>query len=643
MRRLVALMCVLVMLTAPIEAQPPIEDNFGTEFFVTFLPNIRELGLVPAQQVQLTAPVATTVTVEYPVTAPVFVQAVAVTPGDVTIVDLPVEVESNWTHGVVANNVVRLSAPDEFAVYTNNRVQFSSDAALALPVDVLNQEYIVMDYTPTAAAQFNVFAPFDNTTVTITPAAALRGGEPAGVPFQVTLNRGEGVLYQSADPVVPPPGASLTGTIIQADRPVGVTNGNFCAEVPTGTRRCDHLYEVAPPVQTWGDDVLAFNLSGRPGGTIYRVVAAEDGTTVTRNGAVIGTLNRGQFLETPPLTDGQRFQANNPIQVAQYITGSGSPGATTGDPSMGNMIPFAQYGNAYTFSTVGGAQFATNFVTIITANADVGTLTLDGAAIPAAQFAPLSAGFSVTIQPITSGVHTTASTNPHGITVQGYNQDDSYLYPGGARFEVINQVDDLLPPLVDVTIPACPAVEPVTGTATDNRTDDSGIFAVTLDATAVNLVLTPTAFTPGDPVVTFSVSRADPSIPGGGNVLVRDGSGNTTATTISIDDAVCTPPTATPPPTAILTLTSTPPVTLTPPPGEPTMVTPAGPTSTPARDDANLTGADAPPRPPGDLLSVAELDALRLPATGESPWWRDWLLLVAGGVLVTLVGVFLRR
>jgi len=41
----------------------------------------------------------------------------------------------------------------------------------------------------------------------------------------------------------------LTGTIIQADKPVALTNGNQCTNVPPGTLFCDHVFEVGQPVR----------------------------------------------------------------------------------------------------------------------------------------------------------------------------------------------------------------------------------------------------------------------------------------------------------------------------------------------------------------------------------------------------------
>jgi hypothetical protein len=87
---------------------------------------------------------------------------------------------------------------------------------------------------------------------------------------------------------------------VTADKPVGVTNGNDCTQVPIGVTACDHVFEVAQPTQTWATSALVANLPNRPGGSVYRIVASVDSTTVSQDGAAIGTINRGQYLEVGP-------------------------------------------------------------------------------------------------------------------------------------------------------------------------------------------------------------------------------------------------------------------------------------------------------------------------------------------------------
>jgi hypothetical protein len=548
---------LLISMSMPNSGKAQVLDNKGKDFIMAFMPNLGS----PDIELHLTGDVSTMVTIEYPVNSPTFTATVPVTPGNVTILSLPSAAASDWTIGAVDNNGVRAFAPDEFVCYMINRITFTSDAALALPVEVMNTEYIAVSYQGafhgSDRSEFVVIAGFDNTTVTITPSKNMKGGFSAGVPFSITLDRGEGFLAQSLLDVGPQ--ADLTGTIISADRPVGLSNGNQCGNVPPGNTACDHLFEVAQPVQTWGNEVFVANLPNRPLGSVYRILASLDGTTISMDGTPIATRNRGEFFETGVLAGSHVFTGSNPIFVVQYMTGVTQSGTGTGDPAVGNMIPSEQYLPSYTFSTVGGGQFAENFVTIIAANSDVGSMTLDGSIITAGSFTPIAGTtFSSAVIPLTSGTHTTASTNGHGITVEGVNFADSYIYPGGARFQFINPVGDANPPICAVTISGNTA----TGSATDNRPSedtnnngvldpgedlngngqidkDTGIFFVALNAGSSNLQLTVTPFVPGDPVVNYTVSLIDPNLTGTGTVTATDGAGNTCSAPIQLNGGMC--------------------------------------------------------------------------------------------------------
>lgn len=545
---------------APASAQI---DNKGREFLMAFLPNtITPLGV----ELHLTGDVATTVTVQYPALNPTTTLNAQVTPGQVTIVTLPFAAAQQWVENAVGSNLVRAVSEQEFVAYMVNRAGFTSDAAVALPIDALNTEYLVADYNfniGNAPPEFVVFAAFDDTTVTITPRNAMVG-HAAGVPFNVTLQRGQGFFGTAAS-------ASLTGSTISANRPVGLTNGVECTNVPNAITACDHIFEVAQPVQSWGTRALVANLPNRTedangngvldegedtnvngqidGGTIYRIIASQDGTMVSRDGTALApVLQRGEFIEIPPLLGSHVFSANLPIFVVQYMTGTASPGAVEGDPAMGNMVPTEQYLNRYTFATLPTIQFPTQFVTVIADDRDLATITLDGNPIGAQAFSPIgSTGFSSAVLRLAAGNHNTASTQPHGITVEGYGEADSYIYPGGAQFAFINPVGDANSPLCSLQVS-----EPrfFTGSAQDNRPsedvngngtldpgedlngngaidDDTGIFSVQLLEGALNLDLQVDPFVPGDGIVTFRVQPSDPQAPFSGSVRASDGAGNT--------------------------------------------------------------------------------------------------------------------
>ena len=173
------------------------------------------------------------------------------------------------------------------------------------------------------------------------------------------------------------------------------------------------------------------------------MLARENGTTIRRNGSVVATIDRGEFHETPIVAGAQVFSANRPIFASQFMTGSSRPGTGgIGDPAMGSLIPTQQFLSAYTFSTVGGAQFAQHWLNIIAHNDDIanGTVFLDDAVIPFGDFTAISGtNFSYAQIELSEGTHTTVSgSNPHGIYVIGYNRDDSYIYPGGAGISDFN-------------------------------------------------------------------------------------------------------------------------------------------------------------------------------------------------------------
>lgn len=515
-------------------------DNKGTEFIIAYNPNLDSSVTI---EMHLTSDVVTSVDINYPMNAPTFTDTVVVTPGIITVVTLPITAATNGTANSIQDNAVHVIANDEFVVYTVNRRNVSTDAALALPVDTMNTEYIVSGYSPQfVGAQFAVYASQDATVVTITPINALVG-HAAGTPFDVNLNRGD--VYYARSLVTAGAGGNLIGSTISATRPVGMVNGNGCTQVPSGTTACDHIYEVAQPVQSWGLTAAAANLPNRPNGTIYRILASEDNTEVSINGVVQGIINRSEFIETSPLTDNQFFSADRPIFVTQYMTGQNAPGATLGDPAMGNITPTEQYLTNYTFSTVGDTQFVEDYLTIIADNNDVGSLLLDGVAVPAGSYTAIPGiNFSSAVVPLIDGTHTTLSVNPHGITVEGFSGFDSYIYPGGALFGFINPVGDPFLPVCSVNTSG----DLASGSISDNTNDedsnnngvldpgedannngvldaDTGVFFVNV-LTSNNTSINVDTFNPGDGQVNVSIMRVDGSLPGNASVEGIDGAGN---------------------------------------------------------------------------------------------------------------------
>jgi hypothetical protein len=261
--------------------------------------------------------------------------------------------------------------------------------------------------------------------VTITPSDNA-GVRPAGVPYTVTLNPFDAYQLQSA--------GSLTGTLIESDRPISVYGGNQCANIPSAnTGYCDHVVEQIPPVSTWGTEALTVPLATRTAGDTFRILADRDGTTVVLQGSnpESFTLNAGEYAQRN-LMGSYRITADLPVLVAQYSNGSDWDGVTS-DPFMMLIPSAAQFVQSYTFATP-GSGFPNNYANVValTADAAAGDVLLDGASVPAGSFTALAGtAYSTAQLPIGIGSHTLSAPNPVGLYVYGYASYDSYGYPGG--------------------------------------------------------------------------------------------------------------------------------------------------------------------------------------------------------------------
>lgn len=472
-----ATMCVLGSLSPASAAERP--DSQGKDFWVAFSENYQ----TPELSLFISSQTATSGNVSVPGLG--FSEDFNVTPGAVTTVVIPVGAQlSNGSTGNPENRAVHITAADEVGVYGLNRRPASTDAFLALPVDVLTSEYLVLGWpAPGVAAdlnsQFAVVATQDGTDVTYVPTANTTSGVNAGVSTTKTLNKGEALPVESAT-------GDLSGTAITSTKPVAVFGGHRCANVPNNsTLACDYLVEQLPSTGTWGKSFLTVPLKTRLNGDTFRMLAEQDGTTVSVNGAPVATLNKGQVHQQ--IIDGQStVTADKPILVAQYSNGTTYDDVTS-DPFMMLVSPTEQFLSSYTFTTP-ASGFSGNYVNVVTPTAAVGDVKLDGSVVPAGQFTPIgSTAFSGAQLDLTLGSHTITSTQPLGIYVYGFDSADSYGYPGGAAYAAINDVAGLTltPASQQATInnQAC-----VTTGVTDQNGKGLPGIQVSLKATGVNPV-----------------------------------------------------------------------------------------------------------------------------------------------------------
>ncbi|MBO0356797.1 Ig-like domain-containing protein [Hymenobacter sp. BT186] len=410
-------------------------DSKGTDFWLTFPGNYVSGSTLT---LFIAGDVATTGNVSIPGLS--FSSNFSVTPGAVTSIIIPAGAEL-FASSTVGNNGIHVTSAQEVTIYGLNRQQFTTDAYLALPTDVLGTQYINLAYSNTSGldgTQLAVVGTVNGTVVTITPSVAA-DSHPAGVPYNVTLNQGQTYLLRST---ALSNTVDLSGSIISSTAPIAVFGGHKCANVPHNHSACDHLVEQLPPTTAWGKQFVSVPLKTRLNGDTFRFLASTNNTQVRVNGTLVATLNRGQFHERV-IAGSAQIVATEPILVAQYSNGSSFDGVTS-DPFMMLIPPFEQFLGSYTVTTP-ATGFSGNYINVVAPAAAVGTVRLDGVVIPASSFSAIgSSGFSGAQLTVSLGTHqVTGGIYPIGAFVYGFDSYDSYGYPGGQSFAPVATVTSL--------------------------------------------------------------------------------------------------------------------------------------------------------------------------------------------------------
>ena len=318
---------------------------------------------------------------------------------------------------------------------------FTNDASMLLPEYALKSNYVVsswVDALGSYPSYFNVVAVEDGTKVDWTPPVGTLAGSGvaavgAGQTGSVMLNRFDTLQVRVAN------GQDVSGTIVDADKPVWVVGATECTNVPNSScLYCDHVEEQILPLDYWGKEYVGAHSPDRGNEKHHwRVYAGEDNTTVTTEPAQPGTpivlASKGQYKDIQ-VSNGTSFvfKSDKPFLPVQYLE-SQTCGAGTGDPAMYQMIPVEQFLNSYAFAT-GTGNYPLNYVQIIrqAGGADV---TVDGQTVTGYYTV---GEYEVADWKINVGSHYTESADPFGIVSVGYSNATSYAYPGGLRLKVIN-------------------------------------------------------------------------------------------------------------------------------------------------------------------------------------------------------------
>jgi hypothetical protein len=467
----------LLLLTPPLHAGFP---QAGTDFWVAFPFLVRSSSTL---ELVIAGRSNTTGQVQIPGLS--FTANFSIPAGGTTFVSIP-SAARIADSDVPSNLGIHVTAQDSVALYGLNQCIYASEGFLGLPTAALGQNYFLQSYTNITAGDVAVATGFlvvgvaNGTSVTITPSFTT-GTRPVGIPYTVLLDQGN--TYALMNPT-----GDLSGSIISSDQPVAVLGFNQCTVVPHTSLSCNPLIEQLWPVSVWGTEFYSVPLATRALGDTFRFLAATDGTVVDVNGNPVAVLNRGQYFETV-LTTLSQITSTHPIQVMQYSNSQFFDNHSSSDPFMMTLPPVTDWGNQYLVGQE-DPQFINlypttgNYENIVVPNNAVGSILLDGAALPSASFSQIgSSGYSGGALTVTGLTHYLTGPVSFSVLAYSYGTADGYGFPAALY-------DATIQPTFTSTPSSTPTPTPTpSSTATTTSTP-----SVTLTATAtVTATDTPTA------------------------------------------------------------------------------------------------------------------------------------------------------
>lgn len=418
-----------------------IRDSVGSEFWLMFPVNYVDTR-VNKLWIYLTGKQETWVDIKAEYLH--FEKRVKVLPNQVTSVDISYLISAQYSKKIEKLGIYISTLQKEISVYGLNQKQYTTDAFLGLPVDILGQQYIIMSYpvswSKNGGSQLGIVGVKDNTQVTIDYRSAAienKYKEKVVVDLDAGYSYFRDINHEYAD---------LTGTIITSDKPIAVFGGNRCTNIPKKVQACDYLIEQLPPVSTWGKSFVTAPLANRKKGDTFRILASEDNTEVMINNELVSSLNKAEYYEII-LQQAAIISSNKPIMVAQFSNSSQYDGVTS-DPFMLLIPPYEQFLADYIVTTP-ATGFKKNFINIVINKAYIDSFTIDDNPVKSKLFNPIADSHFYYAQiPVVAGSHNLSANAPFGAFMYGYADYDSYGYPGGlllAETATVNHLKIYLP------------------------------------------------------------------------------------------------------------------------------------------------------------------------------------------------------
>ncbi len=272
----------------------------------------------------------------------------------------------------------------------------SCGSYLALPTNALGKNYVIQSWYDNpegdgamlggrgatsldkACGVFEIIAPFNGTTVSITPTSTTQGGKRPGTTYgpgatgapqtySVSLNRGQCYMVKSwCDNNE----MDISGTVVRSDKPIFVIAGHEDAGLLGGVGNRplegrDYMVESMIPCEYWDTtgyvtaplvDSAPLTANDEGPGETYRIFTCEPGgsSVSVKIDGYAGTRDFSVGLYAPPpnllefLTPMHYYSTNGKkFAVMQYDERSQTTNSPFPAPSMISIVPISRWRNAY--------------------------------------------------------------------------------------------------------------------------------------------------------------------------------------------------------------------------------------------------------------------------------------------------------
>ncbi|XP_067944687.1 uncharacterized protein [Watersipora subatra] len=295
-----------------------------------------------------------------------------------TVVEIPTDQRLPQESGVFDRSIL-LEATDDVVVYAINKIKFSSESFLALPVDGIGYDYYVATITVKDANDVATFAVCAADPGTTTLEITLADVAGVNVAFEGTNYRNGDTIrpsllqYQCLQMQSP---TDLTGSRVQSTngKRIAVFSGNRRPVVGNEGNARDHIVEQMIAVPSWGRNFYTIPIqrdgsSGNTRGDIFRIITSQDDTTLTLTPPGVASLDepvvalKGQYRELEVgSTEYIHIEADKPVLVVQYSKTqlNSNQDIDKGDPSMTLVIAKESWANDYRFVTPRSGQLGDN-------------------------------------------------------------------------------------------------------------------------------------------------------------------------------------------------------------------------------------------------------------------------------------------